>query len=355
MKRVFKLLGCLALVMVFSFMGIQMDLLVNRAEAAVDFIRPAEGTITSGFRTPDRPTHHGIDIAKSGTVSIKASAAGTVSRSYLSSSYGNVVFVKHTINGTAYETVYAHMRDRAVSAGQKVSQGQHLGYMGATGDATGQHLHFEIHKPEWTSSKQYAVDPMKYIGKDSGGTSASFSMGSVNLKQQVTAGAGSTVSVKLSSLSQSPYSVKIRLTNVDTGNYTEETVPGQDGVFTGMRGGTYRVTLYQMNKGNISGAVTVKTDKGTYSDNFSISSSHTLSQQVTAPAGSTISVKLSSISQSPYNIRIRLTNVATGNYTEETVPSQDGVFTGMRGGTYKVTLYQLNSGPVSGKVTVSNY
>ncbi|WP_244404819.1 M23 family metallopeptidase [Saccharococcus caldoxylosilyticus] len=89
-------------------------------------------------------------MAKSGDVPVVAAASGTVSKSYYSDSYGNVVFIRHTINGTQYETVYAHLRSRAVSEGQTVSQGQFIGYMGNTGESFGQHLHFEIHKPYWT-------------------------------------------------------------------------------------------------------------------------------------------------------------------------------------------------------------
>jgi hypothetical protein len=134
-----------------------------KVEAQGLFIWPAEGQVTSGFRTVDRPDHHGIDIAKSGDVPVVAAASGTVSKSYYSDSYGNVVFIRHTINGTQYETVYAHLRNRAVSEGQTVSQGQFIGYMGNTGQSSGQHLHFEIHKPYWTSDKRYAVDPLQYL------------------------------------------------------------------------------------------------------------------------------------------------------------------------------------------------
>ncbi|UAC47860.1 M23 family metallopeptidase [Bacillus aquiflavi] len=132
------------------------------------FIRPAEGTITQYFK---KGTHNGIDIAKSGTVPILAAALGTVTKSYNSDSYGEVVFIKHVINGVQYETVYAHMaeRSRTVSVGQNVSVGQRLGYMGSTGWWTGQHLHFEVHKPSWNSSKSYAVNPLDYINSGGGG------------------------------------------------------------------------------------------------------------------------------------------------------------------------------------------
>lgn len=130
------------------------------------FIKPAEGRITSRFRD-SRKDHHGVDISKSGVVTIKAAAAGTVTRSYRSTSYGECVMIVHNINGQTWETVYAHMRtgSRRVKVGDHVKQGQAIGLMGNTGRSTGQHLHFEIHKGRWNITKSNAVDPLQYIGK----------------------------------------------------------------------------------------------------------------------------------------------------------------------------------------------
>ncbi|MGF7535424.1 LysM peptidoglycan-binding domain-containing protein [Bacillus mexicanus] len=129
------------------------------------FNRPADGVISSGFKARWGSFHYGIDFAKSGNVQVKAAADGVVSRSYTSDSYGEVVFIKHTINGQNYETVYAHMRSgsRAVQVGDKVKSGQFLGWMGSTGNSTGQHVHFELHKGEWTYDKANAVDPTPYL------------------------------------------------------------------------------------------------------------------------------------------------------------------------------------------------
>ena len=127
------------------------------------FIKPAAGPITSGLGRRWGTFHAGIDIAQGGQNPVSAAADGTVLRSYKSDSYGNVVFLTHSINGQMYTTVYAHMQNRAVSTGQTVSQGTYLGTMGNTGHSTGQHLHFEIHKGSWNSSKSNAVNPMNYI------------------------------------------------------------------------------------------------------------------------------------------------------------------------------------------------
>jgi murein DD-endopeptidase MepM/ murein hydrolase activator NlpD len=127
------------------------------------FIKPCAGRLTSGFGGARH--HMGIDIAQSGNVPIRAAADGTVSRSYYSASYGECVMIVHNINGVTYETVYAHMRkgSRTVRVGQNVKQGQVIGYMGSTGDSTGQHLHFEIHKGRWNVQKTNAVNPLNYI------------------------------------------------------------------------------------------------------------------------------------------------------------------------------------------------
>jgi hypothetical protein len=130
------------------------------------FMRPTTGEVTSGFGPRWGKLHAGVDIGKGGrnhAVPIVAVADGVVSRSYYSSSYGNVVFIKHNINGQQFETVYAHMENRAVVAGQTVKKGQYLGNMGNTGRSTGPHLHFEIHIGSWTVDKKHAVDPVLYI------------------------------------------------------------------------------------------------------------------------------------------------------------------------------------------------
>ncbi|KAB2399935.1 MULTISPECIES: M23 family metallopeptidase [Bacillus cereus group] len=135
------------------------------------FIYPTDTTrVTSGFRG-SRPDHHGIDLAEAGYHPIYAAASGQVSRSYFSSSYGECIMIVHTIDGITWETVYAHMRSgsRTVKEGDYVSQGQTIGVMGNTGDSSGQHLHFELHKGRWNVSKSNAVNPLDHLGKDGGG------------------------------------------------------------------------------------------------------------------------------------------------------------------------------------------
>lgn len=125
--------------------------------------KPAQGYLSSDFGSRDLGNHKGIDIAASGTVPIVAAADGVVIRSYYSTSYGNCIFISHSINGQIYTTVYAHMRNLMASEGQVVSKGQQIGIMGNTGRSYGQHLHFELHKGEWNISKSNAINPVGIV------------------------------------------------------------------------------------------------------------------------------------------------------------------------------------------------
>ncbi|WP_066065484.1 murein hydrolase activator EnvC family protein [Neobacillus soli] len=114
------------------------------------FTRPAPGVITSGYGGRGGSFHWGFDIAQSGgNVPIFAAADGEVYVSHYSSTYGNVVYILHNINGQTYTTVYAHMQRSLVGAGTNVKKGQQIGVMGNTGDSRGQHLHFELYKGRW--------------------------------------------------------------------------------------------------------------------------------------------------------------------------------------------------------------
>lgn len=99
-----------------------------------------------GWRThplTGKPNYHtGIDLPAPAGTSIYAVQGGVVTISgYAPSSYGNYVVISH---GNGVTTLYAHMRSRAVSEGQVVTQGQVIGYVGTTGSSTGNHLHLEL-------------------------------------------------------------------------------------------------------------------------------------------------------------------------------------------------------------------
>lgn len=112
---------------------------------------PGYLTLTSkyGWRTlyGRSEFHLGTDIPAPRGTPIQAAKTGKVTTSTSHWSYGNYVVVTHS-DGT--QTLYAHMSQRAVSVGQVVSQGQVIGYVGSTGNSTGNHLHFEV----WVNGKR---------------------------------------------------------------------------------------------------------------------------------------------------------------------------------------------------------
>lgn len=85
--------------------------------------------------------HRGTDIPAPEGTPILAAHSGTVIISGWNNSYGNQVLLD---NGAGLSTRYAHMTAAAVSAGETVTAGQVIGYVGNTGDSTGFHLHFEV-------------------------------------------------------------------------------------------------------------------------------------------------------------------------------------------------------------------
>jgi murein DD-endopeptidase MepM/ murein hydrolase activator NlpD len=155
--------GLMALCVSLLFLGGKhpQASMIDSKHEMFNWIWPADGVITDTFGTRNGK-HKGIDIAGDINTSIIAVDNGVVVKSYYSTSYGNVIFLKHPSN---YVSVYAHLSERLVIEGQSVKQGDKIGKMGETGQATGVHLHFETHKTEWTFDKRYALDPEVLLGK----------------------------------------------------------------------------------------------------------------------------------------------------------------------------------------------
>ncbi|SEP91218.1 N-terminal domain of peptidoglycan hydrolase CwlO-containing protein [Virgibacillus subterraneus] len=123
------------------------------------FSWPSQGRLSSTYGSRSLGYHYGLDIAASTGTTIKTAAAGVVTRSAYSTSYGNVVYVYHPQYNKS--TVYAHMSSRSVGYGQNVSAGQKLGEIGNTGRSYGAHLHFEVHNGEW--SQHGGINPMPFL------------------------------------------------------------------------------------------------------------------------------------------------------------------------------------------------
>ncbi len=117
--------------------------------------------VTSAYGYRWHPTqgyynfHSGVDLAASYGQSIFAARSGTVTTATYSSVYGYYVVINH---GDGYSTLYGHMTNYCVSAGQSVSAGQTIGYAGSTGWSTGTHLHYTVYHNGST------VNPMSFIG-----------------------------------------------------------------------------------------------------------------------------------------------------------------------------------------------
>lgn len=103
--------------------------------------------VTSGFAMRFHPVlrtwrqHKGVDYGAPTGTAVRSVADGVVEFAGWQNGYGNVVTVKHNKERT---TLYAHLSRIHVRKGQRVDQGMHVGAVGATGWATGPHLHFEV-------------------------------------------------------------------------------------------------------------------------------------------------------------------------------------------------------------------
>ena len=132
-----------------------------------NWTRPAAGRISSEYGYRDigfaSSNHRGIDIANGVGTPILAAGHGVVQRTGVIGTYGNIVMIKHSVDGKIYTTLYAHLSSIGVSTGQVVSKGQVIGKMGNTGRSSGPHLHFEFHVGGWTGYGPSVVNPRSYV------------------------------------------------------------------------------------------------------------------------------------------------------------------------------------------------
>jgi murein DD-endopeptidase MepM/ murein hydrolase activator NlpD len=117
-------------------------------------IWPVNGPITSPFGMRWGSMHEGVDIGVPAGTPIRAAKAGVVAIAAYTGGYGNYTCIDH---GGGLSTCYGHQSSFAVSAGDSVSQGEVIGYVGCTGHCFGDHLHFEVRV------NGTAVDPMGYL------------------------------------------------------------------------------------------------------------------------------------------------------------------------------------------------
>src|SRR5205085_11530107 len=121
----------------------------------VRFLRPVHAPITSGFGMRWGRPHQGIDFGAPYGARVNAGGVGTViSAGWNSGGYGYLVIVKHRLG---FQSWYAHLSRISVHVGERVAGGVRIGYVGATGHATGPHLHFEVRH------NGTPINPMPYL------------------------------------------------------------------------------------------------------------------------------------------------------------------------------------------------
>jgi len=138
--------------------AVLMRLLERRKSLLADTpnIVPVKGIITSWYGARrGRGVHGGLDIGAAAGTPIIAPADGVVKAAGPYPSYGNVVILDH---GTGFSSRYGHLSRVEVKTGDRVVRGDIIGRVGATGWATGNHLHYEIR------INNVPVDPYNYLG-----------------------------------------------------------------------------------------------------------------------------------------------------------------------------------------------
>jgi murein DD-endopeptidase MepM/ murein hydrolase activator NlpD len=132
-------------------------------QASLPVIPPVVGYVTGGMGRREDPLnadvidrHVGVDISAPHGKQVVATADGIVVYASAREGYGNIVVIDHKFG---WATRYAHLSKISVQVGQRVSRSDAIGYVGATGRATGPHLHYEI----WCNNK--AVNPLPYLSR----------------------------------------------------------------------------------------------------------------------------------------------------------------------------------------------
>ncbi|HEY8414526.1 MAG TPA: M23 family metallopeptidase [Thermaerobacter sp.] len=116
-----------------------------------------EGSVSSPFGPRDGGLHHGVDLAAPPGTPVRAVLEGTVRRAGPRGPYGLAVEIEHS---SGWRTLYAHLSEIRVSPGQRVDKGAAIGAVGATGNATGPHLHLEVRRGgRWYDPLRYLVRP----------------------------------------------------------------------------------------------------------------------------------------------------------------------------------------------------
>jgi murein DD-endopeptidase MepM/ murein hydrolase activator NlpD len=138
-----------------------------RAQAAADetadtggagYVRPARGTTSSCFGSRWGVTHYGVDIAAPIGTPVYAATDGVVQRAGTATGFGYAVYIRGDDGAV---TVYGHVNEYYVSAGERVAAGERIAEVGNRGQSTGPHLHFEVHPGGAMYGGQ--IDPVPWL------------------------------------------------------------------------------------------------------------------------------------------------------------------------------------------------
>jgi murein DD-endopeptidase MepM/ murein hydrolase activator NlpD len=148
--------------------------------AASGWTIPLKAVVGSGFRTPQRPGHDGVDLIVGRHTPIAAVASGVVSVVECDEDHrgrhtcdvdgypgkGGCGWMVEVVHANGVITRYCHMVQRPfVKVGQQVAAGDILGRVGSSGNSSGPHLHFEVHKNNDRSNRG-AVDPVDHMRRN---------------------------------------------------------------------------------------------------------------------------------------------------------------------------------------------
>lgn len=169
--------------------------------------------ITAGWYYSDGSKHRALDFraaegtpvyaAESGTVTIARRWSGKVTTGD-TNSYGNLVRIQHdNYNGGTLETLYAHLSSFSVSVGDKVTEGQFIGYSGNTGNSFGAHLHFEVRY------KGNRTNPLNWLDGDFTTASSAVKLGTYSSVKapEPAAPAATSSAAKLQTITVGPVSL----------------------------------------------------------------------------------------------------------------------------------------------------
>ncbi|MEW2327681.1 M23 family metallopeptidase [Micromonospora chersina] len=145
--------------------------------AASGWTAPLPGGVVSGFRTTERPSHNGVDLAADKRTEIHAASAGRVLVARCDPDHsgkrdcdrdgwpgkGGCGWFVDVLHAGGYITRYCHMIERPrVVPGQSVEAGEVIGLSGTSGNSSGPHLHFEVHIDSDRSSRG-AINPVPFM------------------------------------------------------------------------------------------------------------------------------------------------------------------------------------------------